>query len=122
MANAAEVRDYLREAEATQRRLRSLSTEMPEGWKREYVQARQDYRSAMTAACDVAAKRSRGQGQAAADDLARLQKVLFQALDTHQSKWPVVILSAERSASYRQSVAALEEKHDELATFLRRNF
>ncbi len=113
------IQSQIRHAEDAQRKLRNLSTDQPEGWRKDYVGIRNEYREAMEGATRLAEKELALKSPDLLDQFRGLRDTLFGSLGVHQSRWPVLIIGKEGSEEYRNSVKALEEKHTELVRFMR---
>ncbi|WP_284126146.1 hypothetical protein [Parerythrobacter aestuarii] len=111
----------MKKAEDAQRLLRTLSTEMPEGWKKDYAGVRNEYRQAMEDAARQAALEINQTDPEVIEQFKKLRDDLFSSLSNHQARWPVLLLSEQRSVEYRQSVQAFEAKHSEFVRFMRQS-
>lgn len=119
MSGYRSIDPYVQKAEEAQQTLRTLSTDMPEGWKKDYAGVRNAYRQAMEDAARQAALEINQRDPEVLEQFKTMRDDLFSSLSNHQARWPVLLLNEQRSAEYRQSVQAFEAKHREFVQFMR---
>ena len=108
----------IEELELTRNRLTELGRRKPEGWKKDYANARLALQDQLAALGRTGSAAARARGGEAERRFTETWTRYRSTLSSHQARWPVILLESADD-SYRKSISEIDAIFVQLIAQLR---